>query len=266
MKLNYETQAIRLEGVENARQLGGISCADGRKVRPNVLIRTGRLSDATDADIDRLADEFHVTRVFDFRMESEHIAAPDREIPGAENTWIEVLRRSAVRVEVPDEYRSDGTRMLIEYALQLMPTLYENILRSPEGQAGYARFFREILAQKDGAILWHCSQGKDRAGIAAVLLLLALGADEETALDDFELSSVFYAAYTREKVRAAAKYGYTPSQQEAVRALTGVSREYMRSALDAVRREYGSTADYLRDQLGVTDEDIAVLRERYLEK
>lgn len=261
---DYEARKIALEGVENARQLGGIICADGRRIRENVLIRTGALRNATDRDVRRLADKFHVTKIFDFRMRSEHETAPDRAIPGAENIWIEVLRRSAVRVDVPEEWRADGTRMLIEYAIQLMPTLYENILLSPEGQAGYARFFREVLAQSDGAILWHCTQGKDRAGVASVLMLLALGADAETALDDFDLSNIAYAEYTEEMVRAAAAYGYSATDQAAVRGLTGVNREYMNAALAAVKTRYGSVTDYLRNAFSVTDAQIEILRDRYL--
>ena len=262
---DYEARRICLEGVENARQLGGIVCADGRRVRKNVLIRTGALKNATDQDVRLLTDEFRVTRIFDFRMRGEHETAPDRAVPGAENVWIEVLRRSAVRVDVPETWRTDGTRMLIEYAIQLMPTLYRRILLSPEGQAGYARFFREVLAQTDGAILWHCTQGKDRAGIAAVLMLMALGADEEIALDDFDLSNIAYAAYTAEMTRAATAYGYSESDTAAVRGLTGVNREYMREAIAAIKAEYGSVAAYIRNQLGVTDAQIEILRDRYLE-
>ena len=45
--------------------------------------------------------------------------------------------------------------------------------------------FREIIDLPEGeALLFHCSQGKDRTGCAAMLILSALGVDEETATED----------------------------------------------------------------------------------
>ncbi|MBQ6256673.1 MAG: tyrosine-protein phosphatase, partial [Clostridia bacterium] len=58
----------------------------------------------------------------------------------------------------------------------------ENIAcKSIKLKAGYSQFFQALLAlPEDRALLFHCSQGKDRTGCGAMLILFALGVDEET--------------------------------------------------------------------------------------
>ena len=48
----------------------------------------------------------------------------------------------------------------------------------------YKDFFRLLIEvdSETNAVLWHCTDGKDRAGLAAALLLAALGADMKTIL------------------------------------------------------------------------------------
>lgn len=42
-----------------------------------------------------------------------------------------------------------------------------------------------ILQQEEGAVLWHCSMGKDRVGVGTALLLYALGVPMETIMEDY---------------------------------------------------------------------------------
>lgn len=68
-----------------------------------------------------------------------------------------------------------------------MEEVYAYIIRNM--QDVYKEFF-SILSEKENApLLFHCSAGKDRTGIAAALLLLALGVDRETVTEDYMLSA-----------------------------------------------------------------------------
>ena len=49
------------------------------------------------------------------------------------------------------------------------------------GQACFRTLFTRI-AEVEGPVLFHCTAGKDRTGVAAMLLLKALGADAESAV------------------------------------------------------------------------------------
>ena len=54
--VTMENQSLGLQGIPNARQLGGYTAADGRKVRRDVLLRTGALGKGTAEDLQKLAE------------------------------------------------------------------------------------------------------------------------------------------------------------------------------------------------------------------
>lgn len=295
-----EAQTIGLEGVSNARQLGGYATEDGRTVKDGVLLRTGELSGATEADIDRLVDEYNLGCIVDFRTSPEIASAPDPEIDGVENVWCSVMEESSDD-EASDESASedgetefadgesadagaddtgatlagaaataggeDMLAMLVGYAESAdLSDMYVTMAGNEHYQQGYRAFFDVLLNNEDGkAVLWHCTGGKDRAGFAAVLVLSALGVDRETALDDFALTTEFVADQINQMTSAAEEAGYDEDQVEAVATLTGVNRDYMAKALDFIDEEYGSMDEYLHNQIGLTDEEIAQLQEMYLE-
>ena len=86
---------IELEGVLNARTLDGLPCADGKRVRPGLLLRTGKLVRATDGDVAALAERWRVSLVIDLRTTMERQQEPDRAIPGAERREIPVFSASS---------------------------------------------------------------------------------------------------------------------------------------------------------------------------
>lgn len=259
-----EQQGIELEGVTNARQLGGYIGKDGKKVKADLLLRTGKLSAATPEDIQKLEDVYHLTEIIDFRTSSEKEAEPDPEISNAENIGISVMEEDTSAATVASA--ADPMTAMIEYAKSgAVATMYTDMVRNEHSQQGYAQFFQELVQHEDGAILWHCTGGKDRAGLATVLLLSALGVDQETILQDFDLSNEYYTDTADQMAAAAEAQGCTEEEIQSVRDLCGVNRTYMEAALDAINEEYGSMDEYLKNQLNVTDEDIAVLQEKYLE-
>ena len=79
---NMFPQSIGLEEIVNARELGGYVGADGRKVKRGVLLRTGALSEISEADRRRLLEQYHLTDIIDFRTSFECDAAPDPEMDG----------------------------------------------------------------------------------------------------------------------------------------------------------------------------------------
>ena len=40
-----------------------------------------------------------------------------------------------------------------------------------------------------GCVLWHCTEGKDRCGLLSAVLLLALGVERSTILEDYLLTN-----------------------------------------------------------------------------
>ena len=257
--------SIGLVGVENARDIGGYYTSDGQyRVKTGLLFRTGNLHEATAADVAAL-QALGVTKVIDLRNSLEIATARNQDIPGAEyihlspmtipnlfvmNTddWMTILR--AVRSGVMDTY---------------MANMYRQLVQDPAAIKATQQFFREVLESNGQPILWHCKDGKDRTGIMAVLLLAALGVDDEDVLMAEYLNTNYFKADARQSAYDKA-YKLTRSKLIAseFEKYEGVSPEWLEIALKIIHRS-GTIEDYLRNVIGLTDADFATLRSIYLE-
>lgn len=252
---------IPLEGASNFRDLGGYPTRDGRHVRWGQLYRSDALGELSDADVARVA-ELGIRLVCDFRGPSERAAAPDR-LPGGNPPRVELLEihDESVDVAALEERIRSGDFEGVDFADLLVQANRAFVLRFSDR---YARMFERLGEPGNLPALVHCTGGKDRAGLASALLLLALGVAEDTVFEDFLLTNV----YTQRKIdrtlqiiRVASLFRTDP---EAVRPLLEVRREYLESALAAIDESYGSVDVYLRDGLGLTDAERTSLQARLL--
>ena len=145
-------------------------------------------------------------------------------------------------------------------AREMYPTLFFN----PDCQAQFAKFFRHVITTESGAVLYHCTQGKDRTGVASALLLAALGASRETIVADFDATNRVYEADVKKYSRRVRLFGGKEEEIGVVKAFLGCNTDNFVKALDRIDAEYGSLDSYLEKVLGVTPEDREILRARYL--
>jgi len=267
-------RSIPFEGIANARDLGGLVMTDGRTVRPGLLVRSGNLSRATDADVRLLQRRYHLTDVFDFRYDAEAAADPDREIEGVRYTHLSTLPQRLI--DVFSSGRADSTQVksddfmasLAHYAFnteaqQMARQLYPIIIADSISQRRYGDFLRGVLAAEGGS-LWHCSQGKDRAGWGTAFVLAALGAPRETIIADFDLSNRSYIPYVEQLSAQIDSLGGGEPEKAFIRAMVGVSTENFASTLDLIDQRYGSLSSYIETALGFPKEEQEKLRNKYL--
>ena len=270
--LNLSSQEITFDGIPNARELGGYRMTDGRAIRHGLLLRGGHLAYASDEDILRLSDEFHVRHVFDFRSETEREFAPDREIPGSKSTWMPTLDMytdQKIESFPPEAYR-DLPKFLLSAAFtdkgkQLAAELYPSMIDNEYTQLQYASFMQQVINTPDGAIYWHCSQGKDRTGIGAAFLLAALGAGTDLIIEDFNLSNEAYKDLLDDVRQKVKELGGGEDELEVIQAFIGVSTRNFLHTLDIIDEKYGGMSSYLNNQLLVSESDMAKLQDRFLE-
>ena len=276
------TKDLGLEAVNNARELGGYVNTDGMKIKKGVFLRTANLSTATDADISRLTDNYNLGVIVDLRapVEIDLYQTPDPEIDGVKYLSIPIMS--------DEEYGQIGTAidkamaeaketgvedpLLIEHALlssgRFNDDMYINFLSSDNGKAGFKQFFKEVINLPDGkSILFHCSQGKDRTGCCAMLIMYALGIDDEKVVRDFIMTNVYNAekiAADREKLIAKGVEG--DELESMMTAKDQVSEQFFRNAINWMYETYGSPLGYIKEELGVTKKQIKKLRKHFLEE
>jgi protein-tyrosine phosphatase len=255
------TRIVPLEGGCNFRDFGGYATMHGRAVRWGRLYRSGVLSRLTEGDV-AVVRKLGPRMVCDLRRADERRNHPTPSLgPDVELLhWEGTSEISPIR---NFDFSRSGTRL---EAQQSMIGMYQ---RLPFVLRARLRGVFDSLQRlgNDGAVIVHCSAGKDRTGIAAALVLAALGVPRETIVADYVLTNasvdlrrqLFDKDGTGVGLAATAEpiLALSPAARDAVLA---AESDYISAGLDAIDTKHGSVEAYLQAELGVGSEAIARLR------
>lgn len=259
---------VSLDGQSNFRDIGGYETADGRRVKWGVVYRSGELHKLSDSDVLKL-ESLGIKAVANFLTEKEiesrgHDRLPDgvREIPlpmeaGNMGDLAEVVieaRSTGDFSKVPAEFNPEIHRLLIT-----------------EAREYYARLLRELADPINRPMVYHCSHGVHRTGTATAILLSALGVPWETVREDYLLSNKYRKKEIDRRIselqlQAADTLLVDPEQVDMtnIRAFYILEGSYIDASLDEAVKRYGSMDAYIREGLGITDEEITSLRKQLL--
>lgn len=261
---------LPLEGGRNFRDLGGYLTADGRQVRWGKIFRAGAMADLTAVDQQYLA-ELGLRQVCDLRTTIEREQEPVKwlEAGGEVDYWTRDYVMSSAdfnRVLAGGDITETEVRDSFARLYASLP--YEQ-------EVAYRDMFR-MLVEGDVPLAFNCTAGKDRTGVAAALILSALGVPRETVFADYGLSNRYLTAdrflQAKKPESDDEAQARTPMQQAMVRlpavviqAMLGAEPDYLAATFDAIEKRNGSVENYLREVLGVTDADLATLRQSLLD-
>lgn len=270
-----EIQRIELEGLVNTRDLGGFETVDGKKIKPKRLIRSGELFNATASDIQKLTEEYHLKTVVDFRTGTERMGKPDPEIDGVMYVINPILREETMGITREKENeKKDGLEELMKFisrddfdVVRYMEEIYERIVSDGYSMAQYKKFFDILLNQETGAVLWHCSAGKDRVGVGTALLLTALDVPREVIYEDYVKVNEYVKEKNEKMINGMLKGVGEPEREKLQKNLDGmfsVRKEYIQSVFQRIEEIYGSVAQCLEMAAGLDAEKRKKLKEMYL--
>ena len=248
----------------NIRGMGGIPTKDGSLVRAGTLFRSAELANATPQEQEVLVREFRVSTIIDLRMRRERRGAPDPRLPGVENVVVPLLPMQALGVMGEDYNWAEfitGRWNPDEYD---MCRIYEHLVSEATSDEWHT-IFQVLLDNHDGAVLWHCTNGKDRTGVVAAIVLSALGVRRADIIDDYLASNNALAARQREILVEARARGVKPALAHRLGALLEARSEYLASSFHAINRDYGGVEGFLREICRLDASDLAQLRYLYLQ-
>ncbi|MBQ6537700.1 MAG: tyrosine-protein phosphatase [Eubacterium sp.] len=267
-------RSIEFNSVGNARELGGIRIGD-KTIKKGALIRTASLAGISSEEKTILEEKYQVAYVVDLRMSLEKNVSPDVALSGAENIFLPVMEgedydgfTEDVARELADPNRDRIGMMIKSKEMGMLDeNLYSQFLLSDRGKNAYRKLFQLLLEMPEGrSILWHCTDGKDRTGVASMLILAALGADEETILEDYLLTNEYNAKKIAGAKVAIDSLDLDPELKRlAVFGSGAVYEEFMQNAIDALVKNYGSVENYLSDEMGLGEAERQILQEKFLE-
>lgn len=262
-------EKLLLQKLNNTRDLGGIPTADGRRIKKNKLIRSGKLYKLPLATRERLRRK-GVTLVIDMRIDNEVEEYPSTPIEGARYVRIPLVCTATTGIthdkSMARLIRKESKRLEKEFgdADEYMHRVYTAMLFNEQSQEGLREIFR-LLLEEEGCILWNCSGGKDRSGIVAMLLEGLLGVEEEVIIADYVASQRF-----QRRKRNLQKLGLYVAPisrkfRQILIAFMDAKPQYIRGAMDEIKQKHGSIAGYCREALYLKDEDAERLKEKFLE-
>ena len=237
-------------GIHNFRDYGGWKTVDGGGVKRGLLWRSGQHVAATDEDLAAIA-ALDIRTIIDLRGSSERKRNPCRRVEGFD---AEVIFYEGETSSSPPHMDIDESVTTADYARQRMNAVYTRMPHNPAMIEMFARYFH-VLDERDGASLVHCFAGKDRTGVAAMLLLHVLGVNREDQMAEFlRTNDAPTLAVLREQSVPGieARLG-RKLDDEAVMALLGVREEYLERWWSEIETEYGSLDAFLDGHLGVDE-------------
>ena len=263
---------IEFEGMHNVRDLGGMTAADGRRVRKGLLYRADQPFFATEADLEALG-AMGIGVVFDFRGIAERAEKPDPEIPGARNLHLPVVEDVLTGVTRGEEGNARMVEMVMSGKVseglvdQHMQNMYGVFVTEPFSVGQYARFVDETVAvaQQGKAALWHCTAGKDRAGFATVIMLEALGASREDIFADYLQTNECLADVVKGFAALVAERFPDGVPEGPMRRFFLADESYLAAAYHAIDGKYGSFDAFLEQALGVDQEKRETMCSLFLE-
>lgn len=252
-------RVLPLQQGSNFRDVGGYKGAGGLTVKWGRIYRSGAMPLLTEQDY-ALLGGLGIGTVVDLRSTDERAIAPDQldDRTGA----LFVSNDYSLRPLMAGMTGGDGEYMYRGVGKGLAPQ--------------YRAIFRRLLAN-EGALVYHCSAGQDRTGVATALILSALGVDRQTIIADYHMSTAlrrpqfemppldpadwpgnpivpFYVASMK-----------APGGPKAEPLFTPKGNSHLAQFFEVIDRDYGGVEAYLKTELGVSAADITRLRTFYLE-
>ena len=253
--ITYQSEDHRkivLDGTSNTRELGGYKTEDGRSLKWGVLYRSDKLSELTDADQEYLL-QLGIKRVIDFRSSEEKQNEPDQLPSTLKYIEMPIEADGAIRPKVEAILKGDLNE---DVGAILVETNKEFI----SDFSGVYKGFIESLIENQEPTLFHCTAGKDRAGFAAALVLLAVGVPEKIVIEDYMKTNKYTEETIQDYINKINLYSLGSVDAEILRPLLGVEERFIRAALDEIKQKYGSVENFIRDELKIRDESIIELK------
>jgi protein-tyrosine phosphatase len=239
---------IPLNGASNFRDLGGYQGHAGRSVKWRKIFRSDHLAALDTNDLQQL-QSLGVRRAFDFRGVQESQAQS--------YAWPEIHRHSlSIEPTVVQRLQAQhltGRPLTAADALDAMQTTYRDFVKVDSHR--FAELFDHLLEKSD-PLLFHCTAGKDRTGLAAALVLSALGVSEADIWKDYLLTNQLYKRNST---------GATTLSPDVLKIVWEVQESFLKASLDEIHAQHGSLQNYLTGKLRLSPAALAKLHTQYLD-
>lgn len=277
-------RVIPFQGTHNFRDLGGYPAADGRKVKMGLFFRSDELFGLTEQDREAF-QHLNIKTIFDYRSDYEVQKKPDPVFPLVNQLHIQAISSdpssmmnmpAAAQDQEPGEQQQQQTQGQQEHFIvgllksgffksyrsdHMMLEIYKQL---PFENPAYKSLMGKIQNPENLGLLQHCTAGKDRTGVGAALILMALGVSKNDIMEDYLLTNVTMRGLN-EQIMARIAGHVSEEERQNIEGMLGIKEEYLEAAFTSITEKYGNEESYLVQEFGLTADKLSTLREMCLE-
>ncbi|MCD7807783.1 MAG: tyrosine-protein phosphatase [Erysipelotrichaceae bacterium] len=245
--------------INNFRELSGYTNKDGKTMKSGKIFRGAALDQITDEEATYMEDTLGIRYILDYRDEGEAHLTPDYHFSKASYERISALH-------IDDQEGFDfgnmmSGKMTVAKLKGMLEYLQLGYKYMPFNNDAYKRLF-EILLEDNGHIYFHCSAGKDRTGVSAFLIMMALGMSEEDGVKEYMKSNDYLKSYV---VNFYKEHPSAHLVKKYVDKLLFVQEENIRLVIKTMHDKYPSYEEYFEKELNVDQTKLLRLKEIYLD-
>lgn len=246
-------RVVKMEGAFNFRDAGGYKTADGKEVVLGKIYRSDAIDKLSDRDLKTFKNR-KISTVVDFRGVEEARKAPDR-LPDHTN----YLLCPAGSNDLPN------TQSIVNMLKN------KNFLFDMYGEGGlpyfgerYRPLFVKLLTlQPDEALLYHCTGGRDRTGMASALFLKILCVPQDIIENDYVASNFYLAKNPTMKNMYAGLSKMSGLSDAEIKQQMELRPELIRNFFNSINKKYGSIENFFQVEMGIGPNEIAILKKKY---
>ena len=260
-----DSRKKQMESIHNFRDFGGYKTINGSVIKKGLLFRSGRLANISVDDIRQLS-ALGVRTICDLRSYREKRDQPDSIPDNWNGRYIHIPIKGGMQDEsgyIPKLYSLlFGEARKINFNDVAIEAYRKYVT---DFRAEYAEIIKLTSVSENLPILIHCTAGKDRTGFACSLIQLLLDVPFELVMQDYLLTNNHLHEFREgmlKKLRFLSVVG-VPKQKFV--PLFEARSEYLGTAYDQIRLDYGTVDDYFREVLSFSDQDRERLKNLLLE-
>lgn len=233
-----------MKSLVNFRDIGNIATQDGKRVKPNLFLRSGEVVNVHQSAVDLLLNEYKLETIIDLRREKETTERPDDTLTGVDYVNIDILKDvKGQGASFEDLLKGAGTADIG------MLELYEELVLTDGARRGYRQFLELILNKPKSPILFHCFAGKDRTGMAAAIILKSLNVSDKLIFDDYLKTNEMRKEANQLIVNDLRSKGLTEEQLNEVLVMMNVDKRYLEHSFKIIDKEFGGFEQYITEGL-----------------
>ncbi|MGX6441786.1 tyrosine-protein phosphatase [Neobacillus sp. K501] len=240
---------LPLSGAINFRDMEGLGTHNGRKVKTGILFRSAELTGLTEGDM-QILESLNIKRVFDYRRQEEAARKPDPIIGKSINERVSVMSEDNITTNIfnkedaPKDYFSQFT---IERFLRIYTKM-------PIQNPSYKQLMNRLKNPAENLpLIHHCTAGRDRTGVGAMIILMTLGVPYKTVLEDYLLSNQTLESYHNQIFIKTSNFFLVDEWNQFKEAFP-LRADYLNAAFDSILKTYGDFETYIVKEFGITDE------------